>query len=180
MRKLYAALLCAAMLPGIAACGVQPIPEAQTQILTFTEGIKSAWYTEEASEESTGDIDPAVLRVGRTWDGKDIYAFLALPMEDVQSARLWLKVIESNGVPSLRIAAVTGPWSAAATRSHVRSLVGTLTPAKEPREMDGWLSFDVTDYMGCEHGIALFEANHSMETVFAANEVKLEIITTQN
>ena len=66
MRKFFAVILGIGLLVAAASCGTPPEPEPQMRLLTLEGGIQSAWYTEETSEDATGDVDITALRVGRT------------------------------------------------------------------------------------------------------------------
>ena len=169
---------CLALLLGLAACGTAQPPEPQTKTLLCTA---SAWYTEEGPEDSIGSqLDPDGIHVGLTYDGKRIFAFLRPSLEgleanEVQNARLWLKIKESNGVPALQAGLITGPWDEGTTLKQARALVKELRPAGGPRDEEGgWFSIDVTECViawldgAPNDGLALFEAAPSTETVFAS------------
>jgi len=189
MRKLFAIALSLVLLLGLAACG-QAMPA--TAQLSFT-GITGVWFTEELPGDSVC-ADGDVLRVGRTYDGKDIFALVRMPLdeelraEDVREAWLCLKILENNGAMALRAGPVSGPWDADFTQAQAMSLAEDLRGVRQALTPDDWLHIDVTGFvrawLGGEenHGIVLFEGNGSTETAFAAtgeNEPKLEIIISK-
>jgi len=185
VKKLYALLLCASLWLTLASCNTPPEPEPRT-VYTIPAAA-GAWYTEEGAEDSIGSrLDPDSLRVGLTYDRKRIFTLLRFPLDtalypefldfhELQSARLWLKIRESNGVPALQVAVVTADWDENTALAQARALAENPLPAREPRdEGEGWFSIDVTDWLlahlggAPNHGLALFEAAHSTETAFAS------------
>jgi len=185
MRKPFAIALSLALLLCLAACGSPPT----AQVHTFTD-IIGVWFTEELPEDSLC-ADPDTLRVGRTWDGKDIFTLLRVQLDgalragDVREAWLRLKILENNGGSALRAGPITGAWEEGVTRGRARVLADIPKPLRQALAADDWLLIDVTDFvkdwLGGQgnHGLALFEANDSTETVFAAtgeNEPRLELL----
>jgi len=176
MRKPFAIAFSLALLLCLAACGSPPT----AQVHTFTD-ITGVWFTEELPEDSLCAA-PDTLRVGRTWDGKDIFTLLRVQLDgafragDVRDVRLCLKIAENNGGSALLVGALAGPWETGIARGEARVLAGHLQSASQAYTADGWLQLDVTAHAkrwlnGEEnHGLALFEANGSTETVFFAGE----------
>jgi len=170
------------LLCSLTACG-QAI-----ETLTLT-GITGLWFTEEMPGDG-GCPDPGSLRVGRTYDGKDIFSLVQVPpieeSREVVEAWLRLKITENNGAQALRVGPVNGPWEAGVTRGEVFGLVGETRPARLALASGGWLQVDVTDLVknwlgsGADLCLALFEGSDSTETVFFAgegeDEPRLEII----
>ena len=182
MKKLSACILFLAMLLCLTACG------QATETLTLT-GITGLWFTEEMPGDSGSEIDPDVLRVGRTYDGRDIFALVRVPLpEEIWAIEAWLslKPLESNGAQALLAGTLSGPWEEDITCGQARALAGELLPARQALTRDGRVRIDITGHvrawLGGEanYGLALFEANDSTETVFFAgegeDEPRLEII----
>jgi hypothetical protein len=189
MRKPFALSLFIALLLNLAACGTPAAPELETLTLPLAE---RAWFTEEQPEARGSELVPDTLRVGRTYDGKDIFALVKAQLDgeikagQVLEAWLCLKIAENNGGSSIQIGAPAGPWEADIVCEDARALVGDLRTARQALATDGWLQIDITQQVkgwlaGEENfGIALFEGNPSTETVFAAGDgegaPRLEII----
>jgi hypothetical protein len=181
MKKRLALLLSAVLLLSLYACGKVPKTEPKTVIISY-DSI-SAWYDEAQPEDSTNqDLD--TLRVSRSANGPERYTFLRLPMQtdifanELQSARLRLKVNTGNGQPKLKAGYVQGPWDYAnSTRAEAKPLAGRLRPVKTLcEEANGWLSFDVTEYVkgwlsgsAPNYGLALFAANKGTDYAFVAS-----------
>ena len=188
MRKPFAIAISLALLLSFAACNTPTAPA--TEVLTFTD-VTGAWFTEEQPEGSGSEIGPETLRVGRTYDGKDIFALVRAPFdgefsaEAVRQAWLCLKIAENNGGSSPYVAPLTGPWERGIACGEAKALAGPPEAARQALTMDGWLQVDMTDFVRAwvggeeNYGIALFEGNDSTETVFVSggeDGPKLEII----
>jgi len=185
MRKPFCIAL-ALLLLSLTACARAP---AARQL---SAGVAGLWFTEELPGDTPGSAE--ALRVGRTYDGKDIFTLLHVPLpggiqaEDVREAWLHLKILENNGGSALRAGTLGGPWEETISCARAKTLAKNLRPVPQAETPDGWLLIDVTDPVrlwlsGREnHGLALFEANGSTETVFAAtgeHEPRLEILTSK-
>jgi len=179
MRKPLAMAIFLAIFFCLAACG-EPAPPPAPQSMIYSGCVAGEWFSEELPEGARGsEIDPGTLRVGRTYDGKDIFALLrvAVPADIdislVREAWLCLKIAENNGGSALLVGAVTQPWDGGITREGARALVGPLEPARQALAPEGWLQVDITEHVkawsGGEPGLALFEGNGSTETVFDAD-----------
>ena len=183
MRKPFVIAISIALLLSLAACG-KTVSEA---VMLPVTGIAGAWFTEELPEDSAGSAD--VLRVGRTYDGKDIFSLVRVPVpEGTRAIEAWLslKILENNGASALLAGALTGPWEGDITREGALALAGDLQPARQALTMDGRVRIDVTAHVKAwldgtgNHGLILFEANDSTESVFVLqdgeDEPRLEII----
>ena len=188
MRKPFAIAISLALLLGLAACG-PPAPKLETLTLPLAE---RAWFTEEQPEARGSELVPDTLRVGRTYDGKDIFALVKTQLDGgieagrVLEAWLRLEIAENNGGSSIQAGALTGPWASDIACGDARALAGDLHTPRQALTTDGWLQIDITQQVkawlaGDENfGIALFEGNPSTETAFTAGDgegaPKLEII----
>lgn len=173
MRKTTAILAGMAVLLSLAACGKPAAPET----LTFL-GVAGLWFTEEMPEGGGSALDPDTLRIGLTYDGKQIFTLLRVPMpEDVQAdevaeAWLYLKILDTNGTCGPRVALLEEPWTRGITCEAAKALGFSWYPASTALTPDGWLQLGVKDYVkaclnGAEnHGLAIFEGNQSTETLF--------------
>lgn len=169
-------LLCLALLLCAWGCGAAPEPQELT-----LQATACAWFSEELPEERGMELDGSHLRVGRTYNGENVFALLQLPLEDahdiaaedVQQAWLCLKINGNNGTTALQAGLLTGAWDAETlTLAQAEERIGPLQTATQALTMDGWLQIDVTAYVRQwlagtpNYGIALFEENDSTETVF--------------
>jgi hypothetical protein len=158
---------------------------AATEAWREEDNAFTAWYSEDEPEDRGGiDIDSETMRVGKTKDGKDIFAMLRLPLagtwlaSEVNEAKLMLKVKEGEPPAALRACFVSKPWSfSTTTRKEARAMVEDKTMKSVPvkKEEGGWVSVQVTDFvkamLGSEHanyGLALFGESDGETAVFVS------------
>jgi hypothetical protein len=96
------------------------------------------------------------MRVGKTSGGNDVFSFIHLPLRgtflwnEIQSAELFLKVVEGDTPSSLRIGFLKGFWSNGITDlAAAQKLIDPESAAAvDVKNVEkGWVRVDITDYV---------------------------------
>ncbi|MDR1159741.1 MAG: DNRLRE domain-containing protein [Syntrophomonadaceae bacterium] len=179
------AVMDAAQSPGTAGSSNSAPDNLTTEKWIAQDNTISAWFSEEQPENYSGvDIDIETMQIGKTADGKDIFALLRLPLKgtwlagEVHSARLFLKVKENDAPASLLVTHAASGWDFSQTPCvEARALVDDISfsTAEIRQEEDGWISFDVTSCVRAwldgdmqNNGFALFAENAGDTGVFVS------------
>lgn len=140
----------------ISACG-DSTSATVTETWTSAGSSVCAWFNVDEPPDSMGvNIDPAIMRIGKTAQGKDVFSLIRLPMRgtllgnEITEARLHLQIVEGEAPASLRIGLVNGLWSNAIT--DLAGAKALFDPASAAAvtvqdEGDGWVSMDITGYV---------------------------------
>ncbi len=128
-----------------------------TEIWSSPDGSICAWFSDDEQPDSMGvSSDPAVMRVGKTSNGKEVFSFIRLPMRgsllgnEIAGARLYLKVVEGQPPSALRIGLVNGYWNSSGTNlAGAKALFDSASAAAiaVKDEGQGWVSMDITNYV---------------------------------
>ena len=128
---------------------------AVSEMWTSPGSSVCAWFSEDEPGDFMGvNTEPSIMRVGKTSEGKNIFSFIHLPLrgtwlsDEIESARLYLKVVDGKTPSALRIGLVKNYWStvdlAGAKELYDPESAASVTVKKED---DGWVSVDITGYV---------------------------------
>jgi hypothetical protein len=102
------------------------------------------------------NTDPTTIRVGKTSKGNDVFSFLHLPLRgaflpnEIESAQLYLKIVDGETPSALRIGLLNSFWSNGMTElAGAQKLINrdnTDIVAVTQAE-DGWVCLDITGYV---------------------------------
>ncbi|GHV41621.1 hypothetical protein FACS189490_08880 [Clostridia bacterium] len=163
-QRVLPLIIAAVMMFAATACGKNGNPQTpaptptDTQIETTTErwiGDTDATYSGELSEdEAAVNFPEQIIQVGKTADGKDIFAFEHFNIaptflaDEISEARLFIKLTNGSTPKQLKIATINAAWdSFFDSRKTVESMInaGTGIVADVAVTADGWVSLPVTD-----------------------------------
>jgi hypothetical protein len=122
-----------------------------------SEGLSvCCWFNGDEPEYSMGiNTDPTTIRVGKTAKGNDAFSFLHLPLRgvflpnEIESAQLYLKIVEGEIPSSLRIGLINGFWNNGITDlASAQKLIDHESAAavSVKKAADGWVCMDITNY----------------------------------
>jgi hypothetical protein len=131
------------------------------------------------------NTDPTTMRVGKTSGGNDVFSLIHLPLRgtllwnEIESARLYLKIVEGETPSSLRIGAIQGFWSnGSIDLANAQKLIGPANAASVAvkRAENGWVYADITGYVkdwlsgGMRNdGLVLLGETQGEQTSFASD-----------
>jgi hypothetical protein len=144
----------------------------------------SAWFDSSSPDEYVGlDMDVSAISIGKTSGGGEAFAMIRFSLfadffaDEVNEARLKLKLAGGAPPEALRVGLVSDAWDAAlTTRPEARAMLDALTYEQAAKEDDGWISADVTQYVKAwlsggapNYGFALYGADDAPAAAFVSS-----------
>jgi hypothetical protein len=212
LRNILAASLCLTLLSGAAACGGQggtapDTPTAPPASAAPSEPAASvppaepaasdadraerwnssldATYNEEEPDDSVSiEQEPGIMRVGRTADGKNIFALSRFALgatwlaDELTDARLFLKAAGETRPERLRLCLIGGTWNGFfSSLAEIKALLDeeSVMTVDVTNESDDWISVPITEYVKTwlkgdlyNNGLAIFGETENETYAFSA------------
>ncbi|MDR1564802.1 MAG: DNRLRE domain-containing protein [Oscillospiraceae bacterium] len=189
-QKLLSVLLLASMLLIGASCSntkaTTETGKATTETWKALNNTFSAWYDESKPDTSMGiDVDSQNFYVGKTAEGKDIFALLRLPLkgtwlaDEISEARLFLKLNSETAPSKISIGFVSNNWDYSnLTRAEAVSAIDSTSIRSFDVKNEGgaWVSVSVKDFVRTwlsgerpNYGFALFGEIDGEEYTFISD-----------
>lgn len=156
-----------------------------SEIWTTAGSTVSTWFNEDTPDLMGTNVEPSIIRVGKTSEGKDIFSLLHLPLRatflgnEIENAKLYLKIVDGEAPEELRVQVIKGFWSNSFTElADAKEVIDSesATTIAVKKENDGWISIDITSFViewingnKPNYGLALFGNINGKQTSFVSD-----------